>query len=215
LPLNLGSVQNEIIQQLHAQLAKKEPLLRGSSSGKKAGLSLISRDEADDEVREYKVQVQNLKNELQSAKKVIQERDERIADLQVQGTRRSPPFLELPITFCSVQETRRELQEEIKRSADLARQHRVTPGSATRNTVLKGEDPKTSRVIRLYEDLTNILVPVGKYTAADDSWNFTCIYTWTDESDDKHPENSWSIFFLFLHLLIEFKYRLKFQFETL
>ena len=58
---------------------------------------------------------------------------------------------------------------------------------------MKGEDPKHTKVVSLYEDLTNILVHTVKCNPGQhdgDEWVFTCIYTWRDDLDVNVPEKS-------------------------
>lgn len=67
------------------QLAKEDPLFRAASVGKRAGLALLSRDEADQELREYKAQIHNLRQEVNTAKSIITQKDEEIVGLKQQG----------------------------------------------------------------------------------------------------------------------------------
>ncbi|KAF5315725.1 hypothetical protein D9611_004866 [Ephemerocybe angulata] len=170
------NVHKSIIKDLQTELGKKDPLLR-SLSGKKAhAFALVSRDEADEEAKEYKATIHHLRNEVTAAKHAIASKDEEIANLkQVE------------------QDLRFELKAEVQRSEQLSKQNRNPPGSATRGgSVLKGDDPKHTQVISLYEDLTNILVPTVKCNPAPygEEWIFTCIYTWKDEMDTTVPEKS-------------------------
>lgn len=68
------------------QLAKEDPVFRAASTGKRAGLVFLSRDEADQELREYKAQIQNLRQEVNTTKSVIMQKDEEIAALKQQGS---------------------------------------------------------------------------------------------------------------------------------
>ncbi|KAJ2913215.1 hypothetical protein MD484_g7208, partial [Candolleomyces efflorescens] len=170
------NVQNELIKELNIQLAKEDPLFRATSAGKRAGLALLSRDEADQEMREYKAQIQNLRQEVNNAKSTVLQKDEEIAGLKQQE-----------------KELRFELKTEIERSQQLAKNPRTAPGSATRaGGILKGDDPKHSKVITLYEDLTSILVAGVKFSPGKDGeeWTFTCIYTWKDDLDPTVKERS-------------------------
>ncbi|KAJ2933788.1 hypothetical protein H1R20_g3298, partial [Candolleomyces eurysporus] len=170
------NVQNELIKELNMQLAKEDPLFRAALSAKRAGLVLLTRDEADQELREYKAQIHNLRQEVNTAKSVIAQKDEEIAVLKQQE-----------------KELRFELKTEIDRSQQLAKNPRTAPGSATRaGAILKGDDPKHSKVITLYEDLTSILVPGVKFSPGKEGeeWIFTCIYTWKDDLDPTVKERS-------------------------
>jgi hypothetical protein len=76
------TVQNDLIKDLTSQLAKKEPLLR---PGKKSSIGLISRDDMEQELGEYKAQIQHFKNESNGAKQAVQEKDAQIAELKQIG----------------------------------------------------------------------------------------------------------------------------------
>lgn len=187
------TVQNDLIKDLTAQLAKKEPLLR---PGKKSNIGLISRDDMEQELGEYKAQIQHFKNESNSAKQAVQAKDTQIEELKQIGW--LLPLFGIRTSQLTHRDTEKELRFELKteiqRSEQLSRQNRNPPGSASRGAgILKGEDPKHTKVVSLYEDLTNILVHTVKCNPGQhdgDEWVFTCIYTWRDDLDVNVPEKS-------------------------
>ena len=90
----------------------------------------------------------------------------------------------------SENELRYELKAEIERSKVLSDKSIRTPQAAARSRVA-GEDPKNAEVIRLYEDLTDLLIPNMKHQASHgpgtDEWIFKCIYTYSE--DDMSSSN--------------------------
>jgi hypothetical protein len=92
-----------------------------------------------------------------------------------------------------VQDARSELKAEIERSQFLAsNSSRKTPAASqgrAQGTILGSDNPKNTEVIKLYEDLTNLLVPIlrfsaGKYFHLNEA-NFTCIYTLAPRNEDE------------------------------
>jgi hypothetical protein len=91
---------------------------------------------------------------------------------------------------------RQELQMEIERANSLAARSGNQPGSAQRpKPGLSREDPKLAQVVRLYEDLTNLLVTNLKHSASQwlnlDEWTMTCVYTFMD--DPSEPDRQFSM----------------------
>lgn len=84
----------------------------------------------------------------------------------------------------SENELRYELKAEIERSRVLSDKSVRTPQAVARSR-LAGEDPKNAEVIRLYEDLTDLLVPNMKHQISHgpgaDEWIFKCIYTYLED----------------------------------
>ncbi|EAU88775.2 hypothetical protein CC1G_01148 [Coprinopsis cinerea okayama7 len=158
--------QKDLISDLHAQLAKKEPLLR-HTSGKRAAINLLTREEADEEIKNYKIQVQNLKHELGETKRVVTSKEKDIEGLQQE-----------------IKEIRFELKTEIERGKTLAARP-AAPSSVNRNGPMASgtNEVQSTKVIRLYEDLTNVLisgVKCAKNTYGAEDWTFNCVYTHTD-----------------------------------
>lgn len=78
-----------------------------------------------------------------------------------------------------------ELKAEIERASALAKQAPRHPQPTPRSGLI-AEDPKHREAIKLYEDLTNIIVLNIRSSpgpSKKDEWIFTCCYTHTNESD--------------------------------
>lgn len=94
----------------------------------------------------------------------------------------------------SENELRYELKAEIERSKVLSDKSVRTPQAAARSRIAgtASEDPKNAQVIRLYEDLTDLLVPNMKHQTnhgpGADELIFKCIYTYSE--DDMSSTNS-------------------------
>ncbi|TFK30103.1 hypothetical protein FA15DRAFT_609201 [Coprinopsis marcescibilis] len=178
--------QDTIIENLHNQLAKKEPLLR-ATAGKKAVVSLLTRDEADTEVQQFKTQITDLKKQLAEAKSVVESKDREIDQLEE-----------------TTKQIQTELNAEIKRSKDLADRARNHPPSVTRpgaGNSLGTDEPKAARVTRLYEDLTNILISSVKCSSSaipgKEEWAYTCVYTHSDPTSPNSETSSLTFRLLF------------------
>lgn len=87
---------------------------------------------------------------------------------------------------------------EIDRSKSLMEQsnHRQIPGSAQRTKIVPSrpnDDPKVGQTVRLYEDLTNLLVismkhATGKWLGLDE-WVMTCIYSYAEQTVSQDTRN--------------------------
>lgn len=81
---------------------------------------------------------------------------------------------------------RSDLAAEIERGRILA--SRNPPPSITRANTKTVEDPKNGRVIRLYEDMTNLLVVSAKIEKSSmlnlDEAVFACVYTHRESTTD-------------------------------
>lgn len=78
-----------------------------------------------------------------------------------------------------------ELKAEIDRANTLAKQAPRHPQPTPRSG-LAAEDPKHREAIKLYEDLTNIIILNIRSTpkpSQKDEWAFMCCYTHTNETD--------------------------------
>lgn len=156
-----------LIKELNAQITRKEPLLLTSEGSL---FNILTREEADKETHNLQQQVKSWKAEVENTNKLLKERDDEIVRL-----RESEQYLKL------------ELHQEIERGRSIANKVARAPPSASRGRnggLLGSDDPKHTEVIKVYEDLTNLLVPAikmqaGKYLDLDE-WIFTCIYTYSD-----------------------------------
>lgn len=94
-----------------------------------------------------------------------------------------------------------ELEAEIDRSKAMAQRN---PQVAIRSRPSAAfEDPKNTKVIRFYEDLTNLLVTSMKHEVGQrvgsDEWTLKCIYTYSDDdaASDAVQKSNYCSFSLF------------------
>ncbi|KAG5338187.1 hypothetical protein C0989_008036 [Termitomyces sp. Mn162] len=160
----------DVIKELNNQLAMKEPLMR---SGNSTVLNLLTREAADEEKRAVEHEVERWKSVAEQRQREMRQRDARIAELE---------RIE--------RDLRSELNAEIERSAALSAKANRVPPSASRGGghSVGVDDPKNAEVVRLYEDVTNLLitgmkVAPGQYLGLDE-WTLTCVYTFFDETVD-------------------------------
>ncbi|KAG6898470.1 hypothetical protein C0993_006618 [Termitomyces sp. T159_Od127] len=160
----------DVIKELNNQLAMKEPLMR---SGNTTVLNLLTREAADEEKRAVEHEVERWKSVAEQRQREIRQRDARITELER-----------------TEKDLRAELNAEIERSKGLAAKANRVPPSTSRGGGRPAavDDPKHAEVIRLYEDVTNLLIPglkaiPGQYLGLDE-WVFTCVYTFFDEKEN-------------------------------
>ncbi|KAG6830758.1 hypothetical protein H0H92_014839 [Tricholoma furcatifolium] len=175
----------DVIRELNNQIAMKEPLMR---SGNSTVLNLLTREAADEEKRAVEQEVARWKNIAEQRGREIKQRDERIASLER-----------------SEKDLQSELKLEIDRSQALAaKAHRTAPPSVTRGGSRPAgvpDDPKHVEIVRLYEDVTNLLVTAMKVSTGThlglEDWTFTCIYTYVEEdASDRDSATTKSLNFL-------------------
>ncbi|PFH54148.1 hypothetical protein AMATHDRAFT_135780 [Amanita thiersii Skay4041] len=161
------TAQEVLIKELTSQLAQKETL---TLKGKDSILHMITREAADEEKRLLEKELAQLKDVLAGKTQKLKEKDKLIAELEQRE-----------------REARFELNVEIERSKTLADKSAVrglqaAPRSRTGAAGL--EDSKNVKVIRFYEDITNLLVTNMRHQAGQrpgqDEWTFTCIYTYSE-----------------------------------
>ncbi|KDQ60896.1 hypothetical protein JAAARDRAFT_204689, partial [Jaapia argillacea MUCL 33604] len=166
--------QESLIKELTTQLARVEPLAR---SGTTSSLHFLTREAADEEKRALERDLQKWKDAVREKHETTAQKDKRIAELEQ-----------------TEKDLRLELNAEIERSKQvLAAARREPPPSATRGKPRpkggnKDETPE-GRVIRFYEDTTNLLVtnhvversPYPDVTDQDAS--FTCVYTHSETNN--------------------------------
>jgi hypothetical protein len=197
--------QKVLIADLHAQLAKKEPLLRATAGKKSSAIAILTRAEADEEAKVFKNQITKLKGELDEAKRVTESQDKEITALKGQGESSFLCVFSGP-HICIAKELRVELDAEIARANALSKQQaKAAPPSTSKGTAYTTADsPKHAKTIRLYEDLTNVLVHGVKNSKSNygtDDWSFNCLYTHYDPVDpDQTPQSK--VFFAYLRLLL-------------
>lgn len=163
--------------------------------------NILTREEADKETRNLQQQVKSWKAEMENTNKLLKERDDEIARLRESGLSNSYTSNERVNMVSTEQNLKLELHQEIERGKSIANKVVRAPPSASRGRnggLLGSDDPKHAEVIKVYEDLTNLLVPAikmqaGKYLDFDE-WIFTCIYTYSDingppyESKSPYPQ---------------------------
>ncbi|KAJ3567956.1 hypothetical protein NP233_g6030 [Leucocoprinus birnbaumii] len=160
----------EINQTLTEQLSKKQPL---AGLGKSSSFNFIPRETAEAEKQTLDKEIARLKAQIDDTAKKLKDKDSEIGDLKQ-----------------TEKELRFELKAEIDRASALAKQ--TTRQQPTPRSGLAAEDPKHREAIKLYEDLTNIIVlnirsSPSTGAGKKDEWQFTCCYTHTNESDAVSP----------------------------
>ncbi|KAK0228780.1 hypothetical protein IW262DRAFT_1456003 [Armillaria fumosa] len=187
--------QDALIRELTSNLAKKEPLIR---EGKTSVLHLMTREAVEEEKETLERDVQRYKGRVEVCDRDLKEKDKKILE-QEQTSLSIAVFLLRAISYLRlVKDLRVELQAEIDRANNLAKDPRRPPGSAQRNrgqTVLGAQEPKHGATIKFYEDVTNLLITNvrnEKCTKRDkeEDWILTCIYTYVDEDSPGDPDSN-------------------------
>ncbi|KAK0196865.1 hypothetical protein F5146DRAFT_1013264 [Armillaria mellea] len=171
--------QDALIRELTSNLAKKEPLIR---EGKTSVLHLMTREAVEEEKETLERDVQRYKGRMEVCDRDLKERDKKILEQEQ-----------------TIKDLRVELQAEIDRANNLAKDPRRPPGSAQRNrggqTVLGGQEPKHGATIKFYEDVTNLLITNVRNEKCskrdkEEDWILTCIYTYVDEDSPGDPDSN-------------------------
>ncbi|KAJ3479088.1 hypothetical protein NLI96_g9309 [Meripilus lineatus] len=166
-------------KQFEARLKVQETLLEeqaklivASTSGQPYMLHFLSREAADEEKKEVEKEVARWKEVVKQRDVKLAQKDEQITELVNQNSQLT-----------------KELEAEVERGKSLA--SRNAPSSGTRNNT-KGiptiKDPKHTAVLRLYEDLTNILVlgvefEHNPHNHPEDDSVFDCVLTDPNQAD--------------------------------
>ncbi|KAH9930598.1 uncharacterized protein B0H18DRAFT_992395 [Fomitopsis serialis] len=173
-------------QALQEQLALYENMLKNqqmwqnlsnaaSSSTKSQIPHFLSRDAADAEKETTEKEVRRLKDVIRQKDAQLGDKDKRISDLEREFT-----------------ELRFELNQEIERGKTLAA--RSQTAAPVRSAVKSDGDPRNAAVIKLYEDMTNLLIISAKVEKSQflglDENNFTCVYTHTQSDSGSNEENA-------------------------
>ncbi|KAI0351479.1 hypothetical protein OH77DRAFT_1410960 [Trametes cingulata] len=165
-----GSMQRKetLIEELTAQLSK---LQSSSKSSKSYTLHFLTREAAEEEKQALREENNHLKEAIKQRDATIASKDKQIHSLQEE-----------------VNVTKRELNLEIERSKSLAA--RAPPPAATRQTKSAPSEFQNTPVIRLYEDMTNILVTSVKVEKSSefpdlDEEILTCVYTYQIVEEDR------------------------------
>lgn len=163
-----------------------------TQAGKTSTLHFLTREAAEEERKGLDRELQRLREAIKEKDVVIAQKDAKIADQEKSS--QSSMLLKkqkiIDIIICpSVKILESDLNVEIANSKAIRAQHanRDPPSSLPRNarapviTTTRTDDVKHGKVVRLYEDLTNLLVikakhePKGEYGG--DEYVYTCVFT--------------------------------------
>ncbi|KAI0006192.1 hypothetical protein BJV74DRAFT_880485 [Russula compacta] len=145
-----AKAQEELIKELTTQITRLTPM---SKEGRTSTLHFLTREAADEEKRMLEKRLEKAEEVLKQKDVVIKDKDARISALNEQ-----------------LETTQADLKAEIAHTQTLqnknARAQREPPGSALRGRAGQDtlvNDPKHGVTIRLYEDLTNLIVLSAKF----------------------------------------------------
>ncbi|TFY57000.1 hypothetical protein EVJ58_g7289 [Rhodofomes roseus] len=146
-----------------------------STSAKSQIPHFLSRAAADAEKETTEKEVRRLKDVIKQKDTEVADKDRKIAELER-----------------DVKEMRFELNQEIERGKTLAA--RPQGASLVRSAVKPDGDPRNAAVIKLYEDMSNLLVISAKveksqYLGLDENV-FICVYTHTQGEANSDEENA-------------------------
>ncbi|KAH9180724.1 hypothetical protein EDB89DRAFT_2062394 [Lactarius sanguifluus] len=133
--------QEELIQELTTQVSRLTPMLKKDRT---STLHFLTSEAADEEKRIFEEHLREVQEELKRKDGVIKDKDTRIAALNDQ-----------------LETTQADLKAEIAHTQTLQKNpkaQREHPGPAMRARTSLINDPKHGATIRLYEDLTNLIV---------------------------------------------------------
>ncbi|KAH9066461.1 hypothetical protein EDB87DRAFT_724639 [Lactarius vividus] len=137
--------QEELIQELTAQVSRLTPMLK---KGRTSTLHFLTSEAADEEKRIFEEHLREVQEELKRKDGVIKDKDTRIAALNEQ-----------------LETTQADLKAEIAHTQTLQTNPKVQrepPGPVMRARTSLINDPKHGATMRLYEDLTNLIVLSAK-----------------------------------------------------
>ncbi|KAH9832989.1 uncharacterized protein C8Q71DRAFT_713472, partial [Rhodofomes roseus] len=146
-----------------------------STSAKSQIPHFLSRAAADAEKETTEKEVRRLKDVIKQKDTEVADKDRKIAELER-----------------DVKDMRFELNQEIERGKTLAA--RPQGASLVRSAVKPDGDPRNAAVIKLYEDMSNLLVISAKveksqYLGLDENV-FICVYTHTQGEANSDEENA-------------------------
>ncbi|KAI0647559.1 hypothetical protein C8Q79DRAFT_1000445 [Trametes meyenii] len=155
------------IEELTAQLSK---LSSSSQSNQPLNLHFLTREAAEEEKHALREENNRLKDVIKQRDATIVDKDKQMHSLQDEAMI-----------------TKKELDAEIERSKALAARG-PTPTAARQQKPTAGE-PRNSPVIRLYEDMTNVLVTSMKFEKSPefpeiDEEIFSCVYTYQNPDQE-------------------------------
>jgi hypothetical protein len=166
--LILAPAQEELIQELTTQISRLTPMLK---EGRMSTLPLLTNEAANKEKRILEERLKEVREELRKKDGVIKDKDTRIAALNDQRTSRRSRFF-LPSTHgpTAVETTQADLKAEIAHTQTLQNNNPKAPREPLSSTIRArtslANDPKHGVTMRLYEDLTNLIVMSAKIQAS-------------------------------------------------
>ena len=179
------SERDDLIRGLEEQLAQ---LQSPSKAGSSYTLHFLTREAADEEKKAQLEENKKLKDVIKQRDATIAAKEREINEAREEGASdlvactSSHLYGSLPIAGA----TRKELDAEIERSKSLASR---APGPvASRSTKPTSSEVRNTPVIKLYEDMTNILITNVKVEKSPD-WpdvdeeSLTCIYTYSNPEE--------------------------------
>jgi hypothetical protein len=145
-----SKAQEELIQELTTQISRLTPMLK---EGRMSTLPLLTNEAANKEKRILEERLREVQEELRKKDGVIKDKDTRIAALNDQ-----------------LETTQADLKAEIAHTQTLQNKNpkasREPSGSTIRARTSLANDPKHGVTMRLYEDLTNLIVLSAKIQAS-------------------------------------------------
>jgi hypothetical protein len=165
--LILAPAQEELIQELTTQISRLTPMLK---EGRMSTLPLLTNEAANKEKRILEERLREVQEELRKKDGVIKDKDTRIAALNDQCTSWLSHFLPSTHGPTAVETTQADLKAEIAHTQTLQNKNpkasREPSGSTIRARTSLANDPKHGVTMRLYEDLTNLIVLSAKIQAS-------------------------------------------------
>lgn len=180
------SAQEELIKELTAQISRLNPMLK---EGRDSTVHFLTREAADEEKRILEERVEKAKEALKQKDAVIKDKDNRIAALNEQ-LEMTQADLKAEIAHSQTQNKTNKGQRETPRS-----------GRTAQDTLVN--DPKHGVTIRLYEDLTNLIVLSAKiqespyaYLGQLEEITYKCIFSHMNTGEYRL---SWRCTFFLIH----------------
>jgi hypothetical protein len=194
--------QDELIEELTVQIARLNPMLK---EGRDSTVHFLTREAADEEKRILEERLEKANEALRQKDAVIKDKDARIAALDEQRTWQTVimRICARPLTHRArglvVETTQADLKAEIAHSQTVQNKStnkglRETPrsGRAAQDTLIN--DPKHGVTIRLYEDLTNLIILSAKmqespyaYLGPFEEITYKCIFSHMNTGEYRLP----------------------------
>lgn len=202
LTLNRAIVRDHLLEDLRAELAKRDPVLK---SGKKSAFELLTREEANNEMQALQQRLKGSQDSIRQLDQRLEKQAKEIETLEEDSMCIVviSNFLEarihmLRICFSLERILDLQLKEEVRRNQELsARPPPSSSKSRAGGVLAANQDPKIMTVISFYEDLTNVIVPSmknvpGRYFGLEE-WVLNCCYTHKDVVNPAEPSTKSSV----------------------